>query len=144
MPLGGSRFRLVNVWVVFGFVGVWHDRLQWRLLQWAGIFAAFLAPELGVQAVARRLFPTPAARDTRMYRMCRAGAGALNMHVLIAGNMVGYVVGLDDMWEAFGTYASRRGGWFVAASMCFLMATAHLGFEQRDGEDRARRRAKAS
>jgi hypothetical protein len=46
--------------------------------------------------------------------------------------------------DAFGIYLSRRGGWFVAASLCLMAAAAHLGFEQRDGEDRARRRAKAS
>jgi hypothetical protein len=39
------------VWVVFGFVGVWHDRLAWRLLHWAAIFALFLVPELGVAAL---------------------------------------------------------------------------------------------
>jgi hypothetical protein len=75
VPLGGSRLKLLNVWVVFGFVGVWHDRLAWHLLQWACIFAAFLAPELGAQALGRALFPTPATRDTLRYRACRAVAG---------------------------------------------------------------------
>lgn len=79
-----------------------------------------------MQAMGRRLFPTAAARDTLRYRLCGALAGALNIHLLIAGNMVGYVVGLDDMWDAFRIYASRRGGWFVAASLCFMTAIAHL------------------
>ena len=84
VPLGGNKYKLLNVWVVFLFVGVWHDRLRWRLLHWACIFAAFLAPELGVQALGRRLFPTVDARDTIRYRACRCVAGALNIHVLIA------------------------------------------------------------
>ena len=142
VPLGGSKYKLLNVWVVFGFVGMWHDRLRWRLLYWAAIFALFLAPELAVQAAGRVLFPSPEARDTAHYRLLRAFAGALNIHVLIAGNMVGYVVGLDGMWDAFRIYASPAGVWFVMASLAVMTAAAHLGFEQREGEDRVRQRAK--
>jgi hypothetical protein len=77
VPLGGSRLKLLNVWVVFGFVGVWHDRVSWRLMQWAAIFALFLAPELGVAALGRRLFATPRARDTLAYRLLRSFTGGL-------------------------------------------------------------------
>ena len=53
VPLGGAKYRLLNVWVIFGFVGAWHDRLAWHLLWWAAIFAAFLVPELAAAAAAR-------------------------------------------------------------------------------------------
>ena len=45
VPLGGSRWRAANVWLVFTFVALWHD-LEWRLLGWAWASALLFAPEL--------------------------------------------------------------------------------------------------
>ena len=45
IPLGGTRWRALNVWAIFTFVAVWHD-LEWRLLGWAWIMALFMAPEM--------------------------------------------------------------------------------------------------
>ena len=45
VPLGGSRWRMLNVWVVFTFVALWHD-LEWRLLGWAWMMALAMAPEM--------------------------------------------------------------------------------------------------
>ncbi len=45
VPLGGAAWRAVNVWLIFSFVALWHD-LEWRLLGWAWIMAAAMAPEL--------------------------------------------------------------------------------------------------
>lgn len=28
IPLGGSKWRLINVWIIFTFVAIWHD-LEW-------------------------------------------------------------------------------------------------------------------
>ncbi|KAJ0463932.1 putative membrane bound O-acyl transferase, MBOAT [Helianthus annuus] len=40
IPLGGSRRKLLNVWVVFTFVAIWHD-LEWKLLSWAWLTCIF-------------------------------------------------------------------------------------------------------
>jgi D-alanyl-lipoteichoic acid acyltransferase DltB (MBOAT superfamily) len=45
VPLGGSRRRAVNAWLVFTFVALWHD-LEWRLLGWAWLMSLLFAPEL--------------------------------------------------------------------------------------------------
>lgn len=45
VPLGGAAWRAANVWLIFSFVALWHD-LEWRLLGWAWIMAAAMAPEL--------------------------------------------------------------------------------------------------
>ena len=45
VPLGGSKWRAVNVWVIFTFVAIWHD-LELRLLGWAWIMALAMAPEM--------------------------------------------------------------------------------------------------
>ncbi|KAF9602830.1 hypothetical protein IFM89_031690 [Coptis chinensis] len=49
IPLGGSRRKLLNVWVVFTFVAIWHD-LEWKLLSWAWLTCLFFIPELLVKS----------------------------------------------------------------------------------------------
>ncbi|CAL8998268.1 unnamed protein product [Prunus brigantina] len=44
IPLGGTRRKLLNVWVVFTFVAIWHD-LEWKLLSWAWLTCLFFIPE---------------------------------------------------------------------------------------------------
>ena len=36
IPLGGSSSQKWSMWVIFSFVGLWHD-LWWRWLAWAWI-----------------------------------------------------------------------------------------------------------
>ncbi|KAG2372532.1 F-box protein [Vigna angularis] len=47
IPLGGSKKKLLNVWVIFTFVAIWHD-LEWKLLSWAWLTCIFFIPELKV------------------------------------------------------------------------------------------------
>nr|GEY94680.1 caffeoyl-CoA O-methyltransferase-like [Tanacetum cinerariifolium] len=51
IPLGGSRRKLLNVWVVFTFVAIWHD-LEWKLLSWAWLTCIFFIPEMLVKSAA--------------------------------------------------------------------------------------------
>ena len=146
VPLGGAKYRLANVWVVFLFVAAWHDKMNARLLGWSVIFAAFLAPELLVGAIGQKVFPTVESRDTVVFRCLRSFAGAVNVHVLIAGNMVGYVVGLDGLESLARAYLSRgtRDALaFFTWSLLTFAAAAHVGFEQRAGELRVRSRSHA-
>ncbi|MCO5557498.1 hypothetical protein L7F22_011063 [Adiantum nelumboides] len=44
IPLGGARYRILNIWVIFTFVAVWHD-LEWYEKHIAFVkFVAFLVP----------------------------------------------------------------------------------------------------
>ena len=45
VPLGGAAWRAANVWLIFGFVALWHD-LEPRLLGWAALTCLLFAPEL--------------------------------------------------------------------------------------------------
>ena len=147
VPLGGAKYRLLNAWAVFFFVAAWHDKMNRRLLGWSVIFAAFLAPELLVGAIGRKAFPTVESRDSVVFRCLRSFAGAVNVHVLIAGNMVGYVVGLDGLDELARAYFSRgtRDALeFLAWSLLTFAAAAHVGFEQRAGEMRVKARTHAT
>ena len=44
IPLGGRKFRFLNVWIVFGFAAFWHD-IQRNLWIWGGLNAAHLFVE---------------------------------------------------------------------------------------------------
>ena len=93
IPLGGSSTRLANVWVVFTFVALWHDP-EPRLLSWAWVMALALAPEIGAKWAAGR----PAAAGLRAawwYRHVCGAAAAANITVLMAANLIGFVIGVD-------------------------------------------------
>ncbi|GAV78016.1 MBOAT domain-containing protein/gag_pre-integrs domain-containing protein [Cephalotus follicularis] len=51
IPLGGSLRKLLNIWVIFTFVAIWHD-LEWKLLSWAWLTCLFFIPEMIVKSAA--------------------------------------------------------------------------------------------
>jgi D-alanyl-lipoteichoic acid acyltransferase DltB (MBOAT superfamily) len=60
VPLGGSRNRLYSVWLIFGFIAVWHD--LWILwLAWAlancllTVCEAFVVNIIGNSPLVRRI-----------------------------------------------------------------------------------------
>ena len=71
VPLGGREWRLVNVWIVFGFVALWHDA-EWKLLAWAMLNAGFMVFEaLGAQIYSL----LPLQRRPEASRWLKAAAG---------------------------------------------------------------------
>jgi len=48
IPLGGSKYKVANIWVVFSFVALWHD-LQLNLLIWGWFICLFMMPEILVK-----------------------------------------------------------------------------------------------
>ena len=48
IPLGGTKKKVLNMWVVFSFVALWHD-LKLNLLIWGWFICFFLVPEIGVK-----------------------------------------------------------------------------------------------
>lgn len=45
IPLGGSKYKLFSIWVIFSFVALWHD-LKLNLLIWGWFICLFLIPEI--------------------------------------------------------------------------------------------------
>ena len=45
IPLGGSKYKLLNIWVVFSFVAIWHD-MRINLVLWAWGICIALMPEM--------------------------------------------------------------------------------------------------
>ncbi|CAE7298302.1 gup1 [Symbiodinium necroappetens] len=91
IPLGGRRWLWANVWVVFGFVALWHD-LEAKLFAWGFLNAAFMVLEHLASVVWRS---KAAALPAEASRWFRAAAGALYIYVLFFVNLVGYALGIS-------------------------------------------------
>jgi D-alanyl-lipoteichoic acid acyltransferase DltB (MBOAT superfamily) len=85
VPLGGSRTAVWSMWIIFTFVGLWHD-LWWRWVAWAWFNAVFFSLE--------KVFLTwvRSARFAKLHRkrlwMClKAVAGGLNIMALVISNL---------------------------------------------------------
>ncbi len=50
IPLGGSSYKSLNVWIIFTFVALWHD-LQLKLLLWGWFICFFMIPEIFVKGI---------------------------------------------------------------------------------------------
>jgi len=91
IPLGGSRRKLLSIWVVFTFVAVWHD-LEWKLISWAWLTCLFFVPEILIKSLSNN-FKAKSALGQFIHRELGAIGGALTISCLMVANLVGYVVG---------------------------------------------------
>jgi D-alanyl-lipoteichoic acid acyltransferase DltB (MBOAT superfamily) len=91
IPLGGSQRKLLNVWVIFTFVAIWHD-LEWKLLSWAWLTCIFFIPEMIVKSLANSVKVESAFREF-ILRELSAVAGAVTITCLMVANLVGFVLG---------------------------------------------------
>lgn len=48
IPIGGSKTKTWNVWVIFSFVAIWHD-FELNLLIWAWAICAAMVPEIMIK-----------------------------------------------------------------------------------------------
>ena len=70
-PMGGRRLRLMNVWVVFIFVAVWHD-IEMKLLVWGLLNSVFFVLEVSRWAIHSASANISDAFDV-LYRLSGAG-----------------------------------------------------------------------
>ncbi|KAK9819787.1 hypothetical protein WJX72_002349 [[Myrmecia] bisecta] len=141
IPLGGSATRLLNIWVIFTFVALWHD-LEWRLLGWAWLMCAFFAPELGLKwALKQPSLPFIGLRQRWWYRHLCAAAAAVNITILMAINLVGFVLGMDGVRPfARQLFSQPR---FAAAMFAVFFSAAQLMFHWRSLEASSASRTRA-
>ncbi|KAJ3139450.1 glycerol transporter [Physocladia obscura] len=85
VPMGGSRMYLVNLFVTFTFVAIWHD-LNLNLLLWGWLISLSIIPE----TIAMKAIPHKRWESWRHYKhLCGVGAVA-NILLMIAVNIVGF------------------------------------------------------
>ena len=97
IPLGGSKKnRILNIFIVFTFVALWHE-FSWRVLHWAWIVTAVIAPELLATHIYRTRLAGFRKNHPELSKLLKATFASMNVFCLIVANMVGYVFGLEGL-----------------------------------------------
>jgi protein-cysteine N-palmitoyltransferase HHAT len=142
VPMGGARRRILNVWPIFTFVAIWHD-LEIKMLAWAWLMCLLIAPEAFVKHLGSRAgWPFP-DKQSRSFRYACAAAGAANVVLLMAANMVGFVFG---SLEGAGTFLRRvvadrsfgpvvAGAFFCGVQLMFALRDWERWREAREREE---------
>ncbi|CAL0318088.1 unnamed protein product [Lupinus luteus] len=107
IPLGGSQKKLLNIWVIFTFVAIWHD-LEWKLLSWAWLTCIFFIPEMVLKS-ASKTFKAKSAFGEFIFRELSAVAGAVTITCLMVANLVGFVVGPRGINWLLSSFISKEG-----------------------------------
>lgn len=128
VPLGGDKNRLLNVWVIFTFVAVWHE-INVRLIGWAWVMALFLGPEIVANKIASGEWARR-SRGTVWYRELAAAAATVNVIVLIFGNLIGFQIGISGA-RAFLSDIFGREMWLALLYTACFYGVVHLQFAKR-------------
>lgn len=125
IPLGGRKYQLWNIWVIFSFVAIWHD-IQLRLLIWGWLICLFILPEVvGGMLYRRYLKNLPFARH-----LAAAGA-SLNILMMIMANLVGFCLGWEGAVEVFSKIFTWNALSALVAILACLFSAAQIMFELR-------------
>ncbi|KAK4688045.1 membrane-bound O-acyltransferase GUP1 2, partial [Tremellales sp. Uapishka_1] len=132
IPVGGSKNIIPATLLVFTFVALWHD-LSFKLLAWGWLISLFIIPEI----VAKRVVPFEKYGHTYWYRHVAAAGGVINVWLMMAANLIGFVLGIDGMkhfvWELTST---RAGLGFMAFAFVVIFISTQVLFEYREEERR--------
>eukprot|EP00761_Pharyngomonas_kirbyi_P008956 gb/GECH01008970.1/.p1 GENE.gb/GECH01008970.1/~~gb/GECH01008970.1/.p1 ORF type:complete len:581 (+),score=50.26 gb/GECH01008970.1/:1-1743(+) len=85
-PLGGSRTQIYSIWLIFTFIGLWHD-LWWRWVAWAWLNCIFFSMEILIMKsffyskIGQRVYVKP------YFRHILAVCGSGNILLLMAANL---------------------------------------------------------
>ncbi|KAI1299510.1 glycerol transporter [Mortierella claussenii] len=132
VPLGGTRYAMYNIWVVFTFVAIWHD-IQLKLLAWGWLISLFILPEI----MASKMFPKQKWGTWPYYRhLCALGAVG-NILLMMIANLVGFCIGVDGAKRMLSDMFSSMDGWMTMLGCCgALFVCAQIQFEVREAEKR--------
>eukprot|EP01017_Pseudomicrothorax_dubius_P004276 TRINITY_DN10817_c0_g1_i4.p1 TRINITY_DN10817_c0_g1~~TRINITY_DN10817_c0_g1_i4.p1 ORF type:complete len:232 (+),score=39.98 TRINITY_DN10817_c0_g1_i4:152-847(+) len=133
IPLGGSKYKHINIWAVFTWVAIWHDRNK-NLVLWAwGICLAFI-PELLIKSYFNRP-KFDKLRQQVWWKYVKAIGTCINISLLMVTNLIGFGVGYDLLAVVIEKLLSFQGFlvlilWFIN----FMMLSVYM-FYHREQEE---------
>ncbi|EER04010.1 Glycerol uptake protein, putative [Perkinsus marinus ATCC 50983] len=133
IPLGGTKYKFLNIWVVFTFVAVWHE-LQLQMLQWAWAVCAMMIPEIIVSLTIQKQDWAIPLRHSPWYKyLCALGA-AMNILLLMSANLIGFSYGSNGLHIVMNSIKKGfSSGPSLALFLAFLCA-AHVMLYVRQQE----------
>lgn len=132
IPLGGSRYKVINIWIVFGFVAIWHE-LNLTLLAWGWGMCLFIVPEIMIKSY----FASPKRkwfRETVVYSFMCAVAGGFYICLMATANLVGYSFGLSGLRVAVGDVSNWEGLFLIIRVVAVLSFGTHFMILYREYE----------
>ena len=134
IPLGGTKYKIFNIWIVFGFVALWHD-LSMNLLAWGWGMCLFIMPEVLAKGfINQKRFAE--FRKTLSYNWLCAGCGGFYIILMVIANLVGFSFGLSGLWVLIEELLSVEGLWMMFKIWTVLTVGTHLLFMLRREEER--------
>ncbi|EOY11796.1 hypothetical protein SCA6_003404 [Theobroma cacao] len=134
IPLGGSRRKLLNIWVIFTFVAIWHD-LEWKLLSWAWLTCLFFVPEMLVKSATNAL-QAEGALGGFIFHELKAAAGAITITCLMVANLVGYVIGPSGINWLISRFLRKEGLSVLGFMLLSFYVGTKLMFQISDAKQR--------
>lgn len=132
IPLGGSQYKIYNIWVVFGFVAIWHD-LSMHLLAWGWGMCLFIMPEV----VVKRIFAGKSFaefRKTLAYNWLCAFSGGFYCILLVIANLVGFSFGISGLGILMEELLTPEGLYLLAKVFIILSLAVHFMIAYRREE----------
>ena len=121
IPLGGSKYKLYNIWVIFSFVGLWHD-MNINLIVWAWGICLALMPEILI----RWYFWLPKNRylwDKVWWKYVCALAGGIDIFLMVLANLIGFGIGWEGLLTVIDNFMNYNG----AMSLLIGILAFYLG-----------------
>lgn len=132
IPLGGSRRKLLNVWVIFTFVAIWHD-LEWKLLSWAWLTCIFFIPEIVIKSSVNT-FQARSALGAFIFRELSAVGGAVTITCLMVANLAGFVIGPSGINWLISRLLQKDGLPVLSVLFASFYVATKFMFHIRDAE----------
>lgn len=133
VPLGGSRYRLLVIFPIFGFIALWHD-IEMHLFAWALVMCVAMIPEMAVQTiVGGRRFDW--LRRKPYWRHLQALGSVAAIAVLILANLYGFGTGTSNTSKGYAAILSNREGQGVLLFViAFFYTAGHVGRLSREND----------
>ncbi|XP_021740623.1 putative membrane-bound O-acyltransferase C24H6.01c isoform X1 [Chenopodium quinoa] len=135
IPLGGAQTKLLNVWVIFTFVAIWHD-LEWKLLSWAWLTCIFFIPEILLKSAAKA-FKVESTFWKFFFEELSAISGAVTITCLMIANLVGFVVGPSGINFLISGFLHKEGLPVLAGIFFTFYLGTKLMFHIRDARQKS-------
>ena len=98
IPLGGKDKKLLNTFIIFSFVALWHD-LKFNLLLWAWTIYISLIPEIIIKSYFNRE-ENQYLNNYMWFRYLKSWFSSVVIILMIIANLIGFGIGNKELVDA--------------------------------------------
>ena len=96
IPLGGKEKKILNTFIIFSFVALWHD-LKFNLLLWAWCIYISLIPEI----IIKKHFEAKQYLNNYIwYRYLKSMTCSFTIILMVIANLIGFGIGNKELVDA--------------------------------------------